>query len=156
SGSLKLTALGTRDGPQWTLKAKGETTDFPVFADDQLVATLSLRTTLDGLAKKDLIELDKIQLPEAHVTLPTQSRRNLQPLSRPDAIIVLKHGKALDPKRARRVLARDDDLGALGGSGPPPEQTRAMKVVLVLDAPKNLWVKGQDLNVEVGLSPDFR
>jgi translocation and assembly module TamB len=26
----------------------------------------------------------------------------------------------------------------------------------VLDAPKNLWVKGQDLNVEVGLSPDFR
>src|SRR5262249_55916996 len=49
SGSLKLTALGTRDGAQWTLKANGETVDFPVFAEDQLVATLSLRTNLDGL-----------------------------------------------------------------------------------------------------------
>ncbi|HET6982684.1 MAG TPA: hypothetical protein VFI53_11125, partial [Myxococcaceae bacterium] len=44
AGSLKFTALGTRAGPEWTLKANGEANGFPVFTDDQLVATLSLRT----------------------------------------------------------------------------------------------------------------
>jgi len=156
SGSLKMTALGTRDGSQWTLKANGEANDFPVFSEDQLVATLSLRTTIDGLARKGHIELDKVHIPEAHLTLPTQSRRNLQTLSRPDDIIVLKNGKPVDPKRARRVLSKDHDLAALGGSGAPEVETRATTVVIVLDATKNVWVKGQDLNVEVGLSPDFR
>ena len=63
----------------------------------------------------------------------------------------------MDPKRARKVLAKDRAAeAALGGSGELQEETRATSIVLVLDAPKNLWVKGQDLNVEVGLSPDFR
>ena len=68
-------------------------------------------------------------------------------------------GKPLDPKRARKILDRDRDRGAeaaLGLGGPAPEAARPMKVWIVLDATKNLWVKGQDLNVEVGLSPDFR
>ena len=157
SGTLKLTALGTRDGPQWTLKANGEATDFPIFTEDQLVATLSLRTNLDGTARKGHVEIDKIHIPEAHVTLPTQSRRDLQSLSRPDDIILLKNGKPVDPKRARKVLAKDREAeAALGGSGALQDETRPTSIVLVLDATKNLWVKGQDLNVEVGLSPDFR
>jgi len=157
SGTLKLTGLGTRDGPQWTLKASGEATDFPVFTEDQLVATLSVRTNLDGTARKGHVELDKIHIPEAHVTLPTQSRRDLQSLNRPDDIILLKNGKPVDPKRARKLLAQDRAAeAALGGSGTLPEETRATTIVLILDATKNLWVKGQDLNVEVGLSPDFR
>ena len=159
SGFLKLTALGTRDGPLWTLKADGEAKQFPVFSEDQLVATLSLRTNLDGTARKGNIELDKVHIPEAHVELPTQARKDLQSLNRPDDIILLKSGKPLDPKRARKILDRDRDHGAepaLGLGGAPPEEERPMKVVIVLDATKNLWVKGQDLNVEVGLSPDFR
>ena len=157
SGTLKLTALGTRDGPQWTLKANGEATDFPVFTEDQLVATLSLRTNLDGTARKGHVEIDKIHIPEAHVTLPTQSRRDLQSLSRPDDIILLRNGKPVDPKRARKAPGEDRAAeAALGGSGELHEETRATSIVLVLDATKNLWVKGQDLNVEVGLSPDFR
>ena len=157
AGTLKLTALGTRNGAQWTLKANADATDFPVFSEDQLVATVSLRTNLDGVARQGHIELDKVHIPEAHVNLPTQSRRNLQSLSRPDDIIVLKNGKPLDPKRARRLLSRDHDMDALGGSGLAQEpQTKPTSIVLVLDATKNLWVKGQDLNVEAGLSPDFR
>ena len=158
-GSLKLAALGTRDGPLWTLKATGETKEFPIFADDQLVATLSLRTNIDGTAQKDRIELNQVHIPEAHVELPTQSRRNLQPLTRPDDIILLKGGKPLDPRRARRLLQRDRDLGAesgLGLGGLPPQEPKPLTTVVVVDAPKNVWVKGQDLNVEVGLSPAFR
>jgi len=117
---------------------------------------LSLRTNLDGVARQGQVELDKVHIPEAHVTLPTQSRRNLQSLSRPNDIILLRNGKAVDPKRARRVLSQDHDLEALGITALPPEKARSTSVVMVLDAPRNLWVRGQDLNLELGLSPDFR
>ncbi|HEY1418708.1 MAG TPA: translocation/assembly module TamB domain-containing protein, partial [Myxococcaceae bacterium] len=157
AGSLKLTALGTRGGQEWTIKANGEANSFPVFSEDQLVATLSLRTNMEGAARKGHIELDKVHIPEAHVDLPTQSRRSLQPLNRPDDIILLKNGKPVDPKRARRLLAEDRTaLQALGGSGEFQEPKQATAVVIILDATKNIWVKGQDLNLEVGMSPDFR
>jgi translocation and assembly module TamB len=157
SGSLKLNGLGTRDGQQWTLKASGEANAFPIFVEDQLVATLSLRTELDGTARPGNIELNKVHIPEAHVELPTQSRRNLQTLSRPDDIIILKDGKPVDPRRARALLAQDQSAeAALGGSGDLVPEKKPTKIVVVLDATRNLWVKGQDLNVEVGMSPDFR
>ncbi len=157
SGSLKVTGLGTRSGPLWTLKASGEVNAFPIFTDDQLVASLSLRTDLDGTARRGTIELNKVRIPEAHVELPAQSRRDLQSLSRPDDIILMKNGKPLDPKRARALLAKDRTAeAALGGSGEPEAESKPMTIVMVLDATKNLWVKGQDLNLEVGLSPDFR
>jgi translocation and assembly module TamB len=157
SGSLKLTALGTRSGSQWRLKANGEANGFPVFTDDQLVASLSLRTDLDGTARRGTIELNKVRIPEAHVELPAQSRRDLQSLRRPDDIILFKNGKPLDPKRARALLAKDRGAeAALGGSGGLETESKPTTVIAVLDAPKNLWVKGQDLNVEVGLSQDFR
>ena len=157
AGSLKVTALGTRGGALWTLKGNAEASSFPVFTDDQQVATVSLRADLDGTARKGAIELSKIHIPEAHVELPTQSRKDLQSLHRPDDIILLRNGKPLDLRRAREILARDRTLDpALAGTAfeePPPRTTQ---LVLVLDAPKNLWVKAQDLNVEVGLSQDFR
>jgi translocation and assembly module TamB len=157
AGSLKLSALGNRNGAQWALSGNAESKDFPVFAEDQLVATLSLRTTFEGSARKDIVQLNKIHIPEAHVELPTQSRRNLQTLRRPDDIILLRDGKPVDPRRARALLARDPTAAAaLGESAQLVPENRPFKVILVLDATKNLWVKGQDLNVEVGLSPDFR
>ena len=157
SGWLKLNALGTRGGPLWTLKASAEANAFPVFSDDQLVATLTLRTQATGTARAWYIELSKVQIPEAHVELPAQSRRDLQNLRRPDDIVLLRNGKPLDRKKARALLSQDRGAeAAMGGSGPPEAQSKPLEIVAVLDAPKNLWIKGQDLNVEVGLSPDFR
>jgi len=158
AGSLKMNALGTRDGPLWALKAGADAKAFPIFTEDQLLATVTLRTDVDGWVRPGQVELNKIHIPEAHVELPAQSRRNLQSLSRPDDIILLKNGRPLDPKHARAVLARDRTLEAsLAGIDVPGDaETKPLKITLVLDATKNLWVKGQDLNVEVGLSPDFR
>ena len=157
AGSVKVTALGTRNGPLWTLKANGEASAFPIFTDDQLVATVSLRTDLDGTARRGAIEVNKVHIPEAHVELPTQSRRDLQSLNRPEDIILLRNGRPLDPKRARAALANDPTAEqALGSTVEPATERKPMRILVVLDATKNLWVKGQDLNIEVGLSPDFR
>ena len=157
TGTLKLTASGDRQGDTWALKAKLDVTNFPIFVDDQLVATAVLRADAVGKANSKAITLDPIQIPEAHFELPAQSRRDLQSLSRPDDIILVKNGAPLDPKRARAVLARDPGLAAaFGGLVPPPPREKPFAAILVFDAPRNLWLKSPDLNLEVGLGSDFR
>ncbi len=156
SGSLKASGLGTRAGALWTLKLSAEANAFPVFTDDQLLATVTLRTQADGTARAGNIELNKVHIPEAHLELPAQSRRDLQSLQRPDDIVLLRNGKPVDPKQVKALVAKGHDAeAALGGSG-PVQESKPMEILLVLDAPRNLWVKGQDLNIELGLSPDFR
>jgi translocation and assembly module TamB len=157
NGKLKLTASADRNGDGWAVKANGEATGFNVISEDQLVATVSLRTDLIGLARPGLVQLDPVHIPEAHIELPTQSRKNLQSLERPDDILVLRGGVPVDPKRARAVLAMDPTAAAsLKGLEPPPPKPKTNTVVLVLDAPRNLWVKSPDLNVEAGLGNGFR
>ncbi len=107
-------------GDLWTLKASAEANAFPVFTDDQLVATVTLRTQAVGTARAGSVELNKVQIPEAHVDLPTQTRRDLQNLRRPDDIVLLKNGKPLDPKKAKALLLKDRGAeAALGGAGHP-------------------------------------
>jgi len=157
TGTLKLAASGDRQGDTWALKANTDVTNFPIFVDDQLVATASLRADAVGKATAKAITLEPIRIPEAHFELPTQSRRDLQPLSRPDDIILIKNGAPLDPRQARAVLARDPGLAAaFGGLVPPPPREKPFAVILVFDAPRNLWLKSPDLNLEVGLGSDFR
>jgi translocation and assembly module TamB len=157
TGSLKLTAGGDRQGERWALKANSDITNFPIFVDDQLLATASVRIDLVGEATPKATTLQPVRIPEAHLELPAQSRRDLQPLSRPDDIILIKNGVPLDPRRARAALERDPGLAAeLGGALPPAPRGKPYPVILVLDAPGNLWLKSPDINLEVGLGPDFR
>jgi translocation and assembly module TamB len=63
----------------------------------------------------------------------------------------------VDPRAARAVLAQDPGLASsFGGALPPPPKTKPFAVILVFDAPRNLWLKSPDLNLEVGLGQDFR
>ena len=98
-----------------------------------------------------------MHIPEAHSRLPAEPRRASQSLSRPDDIVFGEEWQAGGPEARGKVAGAKGHAAeaALGGSGPAPGD-QATEHRLVLDAPKNLWVKGQDLNVEVGLSPDFR
>ena len=55
------------------------------------------------------------------------------------------------------VLERDPGLATeLGGALPPAPREKPYPVILVLDAPKNIWIQSPDLNLELGLGPDFR
>src|SRR4029450_8516303 len=125
NGKLKLTASADRNGDGWAVKANGEATGFNVIIEEQLVATVSLRTDLTGLARPRLVQLDPVHIPEAHIELPTQSRKNLQSLERPDDILVLRGGVPVDPKRARAVLAMDPTAAASRkGLEAPPHKTQ--------------------------------
>jgi translocation and assembly module TamB len=156
-GSLKFAGSGDRNGDTWAVKANGQATNFPILSQDQLLATATFRTDLTGQIQPGRVQIEPVHIPEAHVELPTESRKDLQPLDRPDDVILLRRGVPVDPKRARAVLARDPTAAAgLEGLPPPAPHPKATEAVVVVDAPRNLWVKSPDLNVEAGLGNGFR
>lgn len=134
SGAFQLTADGSFDR-------------FPIINDDQLLATASLKVAIAGDVTEQLINLKSVDLPRVDVELPEVKRKNLQDLSRPKDIIVLRGGERLT--RRRRQAAKE----AVAEESTEPAG-RAIRAII--NAPRNIWVRSSDLNVELGLSEAFR
>jgi len=140
---------------QFALTGQGRMRDFPLVYDDQLLALLTLRTELKGDVSSRFVNLHDISLPEVHVTLPEAKRKDLQSLDRPDGIVLVRDGVPLEKRRSKKAAASNDvtpDSGT-GGTGDSEEARR--RYVMKVNAPRNLWVRGSDINAELGLSPDF-
>ncbi|MBX7100337.1 MAG: translocation/assembly module TamB [Myxococcaceae bacterium] len=121
-----------------TVSLAGATKSFPVITDDQLLALASLRTEVRGTLESALWAF-QVALPEAHVELPEVARKDLQDLKPHPDVVLLRLGV---PVR-RKPRAAD-----------APAPTRTIRVEV--DAPRNLWVKSTDLNLELGLSEAFQ
>lgn len=188
AGWLKLVAEADRAGDEWRLSGKGQSKDFPLVVDDQLLALLSIRSDFQGSLSERLVNLRELNVREAHVQLPEEARKELQELDRPEDVYLVRNGVPVDRKRARlaREAARRPgtrEEAQTGGAGvradvtreqaaeaaeqeeePAPEEEAeevelqgALRQYWVnINAPRNLWVHGPDVNVEVGLSDDFR
>lgn len=148
AGAASLQAKATRvPSGAFQLTADGSFDRFPIINDDQLLATASLKVAIAGDLTDELINLKSVDLPRVDVELPEVKRKNLQDLNRPKDIIVLRGGERLT--RRRRQAAKDavaEESGAAPG--------RAIRAIL--NAPRNIWVRSSDLNVELGLSEAFR
>ncbi len=147
AGTLQLAALAVRQtSGSWLLTSKGKSDKFPIVIDDQLQATASLDYVLEGDATSALIDIKKLSLPRVEVALPEVKRKDLQDIQRPGDIIVLRAGSRATLRRKQQ--ARDKVVA---------QSTRQPLVVrALLEAPRNLWVRSSDVNVELGLSEDFR
>jgi translocation and assembly module TamB len=118
---------------------------FPVFFEDQLLATVSLRTSIEGTATATQARLFA-KVPEAHIDLPDTKRRDTQSLERPKDIVLVQNGAPLTrPQKSRGT-----------GGAEAPGGPSAVDYVLELNAPRNLWVKSSDVQGELGLSEGFR
>jgi translocation and assembly module TamB len=149
-GQLKLTADADRRGNRLSLTGKANLDKFPVISDDQLVASVSMRADMEGEITPQLIKVGRLHIPEAHVELPDTKRKSLQSMELPDDIVLVRNGKPL-----KKGDLKNTGLGGAGEVGSTPAQG-ARQISIVIDAPRNLWVKGNDLNVEVGLSEGFQ
>jgi translocation and assembly module TamB len=148
AGAASLQGKRTRlSSEAFQLTADGSFDRFPVVNDDQLVATASMKVAVSGTLTDQLINLTAIDIPRADVELPEVKRKNLQDLVRPKDIIVLRDGQRAT--RRQRQAARE--AAASSGTTPPSRTVRA-----IVNAPRNLWVRSSDLNVELGLSEGFR
>jgi len=166
SGEYELTADKARPYP---LVAR----NFPIVYDDQLVALLSMRAKVEGTLSNRLVNLRNVSIPEATIELPEVKRKDLQALERPGDIVLVRKGVPIERRRRKQQQlpspgvpqpdsAQQPPAGtppptvATGGSGDDEEPAPPRSYWINVNAPRNLWVKGSDLNVELGLSEDFR
>jgi translocation and assembly module TamB len=144
SGDARLSADAVRKGGEFAVTAQLETKQFPIVFDDQLWAILDLRAQGEGTHVPGLLDFSRVTIPSARIELPEVKRKDLQPLMRPPDVFLWSDGQPMG-RRRRGGSAR----GAAAASKP-------MEIRLALFAPKNLWLRGTDINTELGLSDGFR
>jgi translocation and assembly module TamB len=146
AGTVSLVARAERQGPgEFHLTSSGQSERFPLVNDDQLLAALTIAYSLEGDATADSVALDNVTIPRAEVLLPEVKRKDLQDLQRSRDIIILRGGaRATQRQRAEvksTVVTAQDEGFTFAAS---------------IDAPRNLWVRSSDVNLELGLSDGFR
>ena len=156
-GKAKISADARRSGRTLTLTGDVQMDKFPIIADDQPVATLTVNSKLRGQMSPELVDIHPLEIRQAQVELPTQKRKDLQSMSLPDDIVLLRNGVPIKEKPSQRATTAVAGLGGSGDQGEKdPSPTNQTQVVIVVDAPRNVWIKGSDLNIEIGLSDGFR
>ncbi|MCP3168339.1 translocation/assembly module TamB domain-containing protein [Myxococcus qinghaiensis] len=173
-----LTATRTQNGEYELTSPAGKpyplmARDFPIVFDDQLMAVLSMKAKVEGTISERLVNLRNVSIPEATIELPEVKRKDLQDLERPGDVVLVRNGTPIERRKRKQTQQpspgdpepnqqpttelppapqSEEDLEAGDDESPPPGRAYWVNV----NAPRNIWVKGSDLNVELGLSEDFR
>jgi translocation and assembly module TamB len=155
-GQLKVSARGDRRGGAFQVQGAGELNRFPIIVDDQLRALLSTRFSLNGQATPELVSIQDLVIPEAQVELPEVRRKDLQELERPKDIVLVRKGEPLYKRRRKAPATGEGGAAGAGGAVDPARSFTGRRYVITVDAPRNIWVRGTDVNAEVGLSSQFR
>lgn len=146
-GFVNVTGAAHKRGDAWALNVSGTSQNFPIIVDDQLKASATLEVQAEGLASAELIDIPKLRIPRAVIELPEVKSRDLQSLERPDSIILVRAGVPVSNKQRKKLeRLRDPKVAA----------RKPLVIRAVVDAPQNVWVKGSDLQIELGLSEGFR
>jgi translocation and assembly module TamB len=159
SGTAKLSALATRTGSKtFKLHAAADLNRFPVMSQGQVLATLSVRSTADGNASPTDVTIRNLNIPEAHVYLPDVQRRDVQRLDDPPDIVLTVNGKPVrgTKTKAPAGASAETGVGAAGDTGTGSAGGRGTQLTVLVNAPRNLWIRGNDINTEIGLSDGFR
>jgi translocation and assembly module TamB len=128
----------------WTLKSSGSTTRFPLVVGDQLLAIVGMTYTLDGELSDTLLDVSRLELPRVAVELPELRRKNIQDLERPTDFVLVRGGQT--------IAGRPRAAATMPTTGTTPSRTYRAAII----APRNIWVRSSDLNLELGLSEGFR
>jgi translocation and assembly module TamB len=131
-GRLERSAAG-----RYHLTAEGSAEKLPIVFDDQLRVAATAGIRLEGEVSAALVDLTAVDLTGVVLELPEVAGKNVQALDRPRDVVLVRVG------RARAHGASDVEPPALGFKA-------------VVRAPRNLRVRGTDLDVELGLSEGFR
>lgn len=160
-GKFTATADARRAGAVYALVAKAEMNKFPIIYDDQLFAIGTTNVSARGEVSSALVNITALDIPEAHLELPQIKRKDLQDLDRPDDIVLLRNGEFVDKKQAKRFqetkaaeVAKRAGVNEKAVEKAIEEPGREYRILI--NAPRNLWVRGADVNVELGLSEEFR
>ncbi|EAU64356.1 conserved hypothetical protein [Stigmatella aurantiaca DW4/3-1] len=156
AGELKLTADAKATRGVFELTGKTHLKDFPIISDDQLLAVVSLDSTLAGTLSAQSVNIRDLHIPEAHIELPEVKRKDLQALERPGDIVLVRNGLLMNKRR--KPATAPAGTGGTGNAGTAEENASEEEKPAVqrtyelhVRAPRNLWVRGADVNVEIGM-----
>jgi translocation and assembly module TamB len=158
-GDARLTARATRTGANGGLAVEASTSlhRFPIYGQGQALATVSVDGHATGTASARRIQA-VAKVSEAHIELNDVKQKKLQSLQRPPDILLVDGSRPANTAEAKRlaqvdaVLLSGEDVAKKAAPAPPAPQ---LSVRLGIDAPRNLWVQGEDASLELGLGPDF-
>ena len=161
SGTAKLSALATRTGSKtFKLHAAADLNRFPLMSQGQVTAALSVRSTADGDVSPSDVTIRKLDIPEAHVFLPDVQRRDVQKLDDPPDVVLTLNGKPVRGTKTKvpAGASAETGVGVSGdaGTGSAGSGRARTQLTIVVNAPRNLWIQGNDINTEIGLSEGFR
>src|SRR5512133_1989077 len=160
NGTAKLSALVERTGSKtFKIHAEADVDKLPVMSQGQLAATLSIRGTVDGEASPARIAVENLHIPEAHVQLPDVQRKDVQKLDDPPDVVLTLNGKPIrgSKRNGSDVTTGAGSAGSSASDGGSSVSARPVtRVTVLVNAPRNLWIQGNDVNTEIGFSKGFR
>jgi autotransporter translocation and assembly factor TamB len=148
SGRADLSGRAVRegDGRQLALEARARLDRFRFYTEGQALGALSLESTAKGTVAPERIAI-AVQIPEAHFELAGEKRKKVQSLKRPEDIVILENGQPIDAREAKKL--RESLAAAAGPAGEKSER----RVRVSVEGDRNLWVRGPDVNLELGAEP---
>ncbi len=175
TGRMRVTAQGDhRAGRGYAIQARLALDDFPAYVEGQALAAISLRASADAHISVQQVRA-KAVISSARVALSDAKRKHLQKMARPADVVLTEGGTPVNAVQARKLAAVTAALmprtpttnptfparqlvaaKATTTTTTPRDGAHAAGVVLLVEAPRNLWVVGKDANVELGLDPGFR
>ena len=143
------------------LRLKAEVDRFPISSAGTRLGTATMRLRAQGQVDGQGMRITPLAIDQARIELEGTSPKEVQALERPEDIVYIRDGRPLDADEAERLAKRRQALGLdpapLDEDGKPRRRRRTSFPIRVeIQAPRNLWVRGADANVELGLSDDFR
>ena len=151
SGTARITGNAKLAGARgFDVAADAKLNRFPIHGQGQTLAVVSLASKLHGHAALDDTRL-RADIDDAHVELTDAKRKDLQSLDAPADIVLVERGAPLNRAQEAKLRALEGgkDVHPAGRAG------RGPTLRLELTAPRQLWVSGNDVYLELGLSRDF-
>ncbi len=154
TGTLNRTTGGQH------LQCSAKVDRFPIYAQGVLLALLSLDASSHAAVEHGHAD-GTLKIGDLHAELAEQPKK-LQPLERPNDIVLVSDGLPIDRREAAklgRMRAGREKVAApaKGGAAPTePEDGRSFTAHITVDAPRNLWLRSKDADIEVGLVRGFR
>ena len=156
-GNARVTGGASHvDGKGYEVDAKANVNRFPVYTEGQPLAEVTVDATVKGTVSPQVTRL-AVDLDQARIALSGAKRKNLQTLAAPTDVVLVDGSEPLNKAQAAKLEKLEERLRDEPAPGAPPrERERKPRTVITVDAPRRIWVTGDDAKLELGLEPGFR
>jgi translocation and assembly module TamB len=162
NGNARISAEGDhREGQGYFVHGSFALDKFPAYLQGQVLARVSLDAKAEAQISTAHVET-KINVASARIALTDVKRKHLQEMNPPTDVVLVDDGTPVSEEQSRKLAAVNAALLRTAEGKKHADQAaqaqpiRPAKVVLLLNAERNVWLVGKDANIEVSLQPGFR